>query len=201
MIRGLCLLALTAPVSVFAQQGLLPLSGTVDAPWTALIHRSDVAAHSAVRPYFRDDLKAVAAADTVLPSAWKPWMDRMADPAHRWYGGPLVDALAGASFGENDLLKYRAGLGGWVGWNATPRLTFGVDVEAWTEMLPNYLDSATRASEVTPGEGFAHRSGNTVAHYDWNAYADYKARGVFPYHFGQGSQFYRGRLLVALSQR
>ncbi len=189
MIRGFWLLALAAPAAVSAQQGLLPLSGTVDAPWTALLHRPDVRAHSAVRPYFREDLNALAAADTILPHAWKPWMERMTDPANRWYGGPLVNALAGASFGEKDVFKYRTGLGGWVGWNATPRLTFGFDVEGWTETLPNYLDSAARASEVTPGEGYAYRSGNAVAHYDWNAYADYKAGEYFHFTLGKGRNF------------
>lgn len=189
MIRGLWLFACAAPLCVSAQQGVLPLSRTVDAPWTALMHRPDVAAHSAIRPYFREDLRALTSADTVHPPAWKPWMESMTDPANRWYGGPLVDALAGASFGEKDLLKYRAGLGGWVGWNATPRLTFGVDGEAWNETLPNYLDSSTRASEVTPGEGYAYHSGDAVTHYDWNAYADYHAGDYFHFTLGKGRNF------------
>ena len=189
MIRWLCLLTLAASTGVSAQQGLLPLSGTVEAPWTALMHRSDVAAHSAIHPYFREDLTALATSDTVRAHAWKPWLASMTDPAHRWYGGPLVDALGGYSGAEKDVLKYRAGLGGWIGWNATPRLTFGVDLEAWSETLPNYLDSTTRASGVTPGEGYAHRSGNAVTHYDWNAYADYKAGEYFHFTLGRGRNF------------
>lgn len=184
--KGFSLLALLATAPAFAQQGLVPLGRTVDAPWTALMHRSDVAAHSALRPYFREDLAALPGADTLLPPAWKPWLGRMADPAKRWHGGPLVDALAGASPGEAEVLKYRTGAGAWAEWNAAPRWTLGADVEGWAEALPNYLDSAARAAGATAGEGYAHRSGGGITHYDWNGYADYKAGAYFHFTLGKG---------------
>lgn len=188
MIKGACLLALLASASVHAQQGYLPLSRVVDAPWTALMHRPQVAAHSAVRPYLREDLQALPGADTLGPAAWQPWLQRMTDPAQRWHGGPLADALAGASFGERETAKYRLGAGAWLEWNAGPRWTLGANGRAWTETLPNYLDRWAHVAEVVPGEGHAHRSGNSVAHIDWNAYADYKAGEYFHLALGKGGQ-------------
>lgn len=190
MTKGLCLMALLVPTSVLAQQGILPLSRVVDAPWTALMHRSDAAAHSALRPFFREDLVALPGADTLVPVAWKPWLGRITDPSHRWHGGPLIDALAGASLNQSEMAKYRAGAGGWLEWNATPLLTFGVDARAWSETLPSYLDRWSYATGVTPGEGFAHRSGESIMHYDWNAHADYKAGDYFHFTLGKGRNFF-----------
>lgn len=186
MTKGLCLLALLASTSGYAQQGFLPLSRTVDAPYTALMHGSKVAAHSAIRPYLREDLQALPGADTALAPEWKPWLERMTDPTNRWHGGPLLDALAGASSGEREVLKYRLGVGGWLEWNAHPRWTLGVNAQAWTETLPNYLDRWAYVQEVTPGEGYAHRGGDGITHYDWNAYADYKAGEYFHLTLGKG---------------
>ncbi len=189
MIKGFGLVVLLAPFPALAQQGLVPLSRTVDAPWTALMHRPEVAAHSAIRPYFREDLARLPGADTILPHAGTPWLARMADPAHRWHGGPLMDALAGASMGEPDPLKYRTGVGAWVEWNASPRWTLGADLEGWAEELPNYLQAVTSASGATPGEGYAHYSGSGITHSDWNGHADYKAGQYFHFTLGKGRNF------------
>ena len=199
MRRGLCFAALLACSAAFGQQGLLPLSTTVDAPFTALMHRNDVSAHSAFRPYFREDLAALPGADSLLHPAWKPLMQRTTDPSRRLHFGPVLDAMAGASFGENEPFKYRVGAGAWGEWNASTRWTLGADLEGWTETFPNYLDSLARATEVTPGEGFAQRAGSGFTHFDWNAYADYKAGEYFHLTLGKGRNFigegYRSLLL------
>ncbi|HMN06893.1 MAG TPA: hypothetical protein PKD45_14325 [Flavobacteriales bacterium] len=199
MMRTLGLLALCASFPAFAQQGFLPLGRVVDAPWTALMHGKDLAAHSAIRPYLREDIAALPGADTLVPPARNPWLGRITDPANRWYGSPLAEAMAGTSFGEGDMMKYRAGVGAWLGWNATPRLTLGADAMAWHEKLPNYLDRFAHVWEVAPGEGYAHRSGDGIAHFDWNGYADYKAGDYFHFTVGKGRQFigegYRSLLL------
>ncbi|MCB0773993.1 MAG: hypothetical protein KDB93_11535 [Flavobacteriales bacterium] len=174
------------PAAACAQQGLLPLGSTVDAPYTALMHRRDVAAHSAIRPYLREDLKALPGADSLLPAAWRPWLQRMGDPSRRWYGGPLVDAQAGASLAGDEGLKYRVGAGGWLEWSAHPRWSLGASAQAWTEQLPNYLDRFAHVQEVVPGEGYAQRLDDAVAHMDWTAYADYKAGEYFHFTLGKG---------------
>ena len=119
MIKSWSLLVLLAPFPVFAQQGFMPLSRTVDAPWTALMHSPNIAAHSAIRPYLREDLVALTKKDTILPPLGDTWLTRLADPDHRMHGGPLIDVLAGASTREADVLKYRMGAGAWVEWNLT----------------------------------------------------------------------------------
>lgn len=184
---GLGLLLATSPA--LAQQGLLPLSRTVDAPATARMHSSKVAAHSAIRPYFREDPGALPDTDsTALTAAW-PWLDRLTDPARRLHGGPLVDALAGASFGEREPVKYRAGAGAWLEWNASPRWTLQADVRGWQERLPDYLDRYTYTRQVVPGEGAVQGDGPDVAHADWNGYADYKAGDYFHLTLGKGRHF------------
>ena len=186
MIRNACAAAFLISAPAFAQQGCLPLSRTMDGPYTALMHRSDVAAHSTIRPYLREDLRSLPGADTILPPAWVKWLGRAADPAKRWHGGPLADAMAGASSGEKAPLKHRTGIGGWLEWNATPRLTLGADVQGWTEALPNYLDRYAYVAEVAPGGGYAHFTNDQVQHYDWNAHADYKAGEYFHLTLGKG---------------
>lgn len=190
MRRGHCFAALLAFSAAFGQQGLLPMSNTIDAPFTALMHRPDVAVHSAIRPYLREDVATLPGVDSLLHPAWKPLMGRITDPARRLHFGPVLDALAGASVGEADAIKYRAGAGAWVEWNASNRWTLGLDAEGWAETFPTYLDSIVRASEVTPGEGFAQRAGNGFTHFDWNGYADYKAGQYFHLTLGKGRNFF-----------
>lgn len=190
MRRPLLPLLLLAPLASPGQQGYLPLSRTVDDPYTALMHQRDVAAHSSIRPFLREDLTMLPGADTLAPPAWAPWLDRMADPGNRWHGAPLVDAVVGSSFGETDALKYRLGAGGLVEWNATPRLTFSMQGQGWHELLPNYLDRHAHAQGVTPGEGRADRSGDAVQHHDWGGYADYKAGKYFHFTLGKGRNFF-----------
>ncbi|HEX2617724.1 MAG TPA: hypothetical protein VHL57_09295, partial [Flavobacteriales bacterium] len=97
----------------------------------------------------------------------------------------------GMSTDENDAVKYRTGLGGWVDWNAAPRLTFHIDAQYWGEALPNYLDSAARATQVVPGEGYAEGDpGGILTHYDWNASVDYKAGDYFHLTLGRGKNFF-----------
>lgn len=188
-LRSLWLLLL--PLGAHAQQGWMPLSTVVDAPFAERMRErtSDPALHSAIRPYLREDLKRIPGADTLLLAAYAPWLDSLTDARHRWYGAPLVDLLAGASFGAKDVVKYRAGAGGWLEGRFGNRWTLHVDGMAWSESLPNYLDSLARNIHVTPGEGFATGT-SAVTHYDWNAYADYKAGTYFHLTLGRGKNFF-----------
>ncbi len=181
-----CVLVLQAS----AQQGWLPLSRVVDMPYAGTMRKasSDPALHSAVRPYLREDLANIPGADTLLPHAWKPWLDSLTDPRKRVFGVPLVEALMGASPGEKNVFKMRSGLGGSITWNATKRWTLNTDIMVWGEVLPNYLDSFASASSVAPGEGYVG-SGDLRVHHDWNAYADYKAGKYFHFTLGRGKNF------------
>ncbi|MBS1938597.1 MAG: hypothetical protein JSS84_12400 [Bacteroidetes bacterium] len=183
------LFALAVPPAL-AQQGFLPLSRTVDGPWTALMHRSDVFAQSSIRPYLREDLINLPGADSVTPPAAWPWLQRLANPANRWHGGPLADALAGPSLAERDAFKYRAGAGAWLEWNATPRWTLEADLQGWSEQLPDYLDRYAAFQGVVPGEGAPTWSGSAANHYAWSGYADYKAGSYFHLTLGKGQNFF-----------
>ena len=191
MRRIAALVTILCAIGSNAQQGFVPLSTEVDMPYTALMHqvKASRSVHSAMRPYLREDLALLPGADTLLPQAWKPWLQRITDPAQRWHGGPLIDAQVGASFGDVDVMKYRGGLGGWVEWNATPNWSLHVDAMGWNETMPNYLDLLSKHSRVTAGEGYAHANGSSFTHYDWNAYADYKAGKYFHFTLGRGKHF------------
>jgi hypothetical protein len=190
MKAGAWLLAMVVPAISAAQQGFLPLSRTVDGPYIALMHDSKVAAHTSVQPLLREDIDSLPGAGTLLPKAAFPWLGRMTDPSKRFHGGPLLDAMAGASFGESGVLRYRTGLGGWLEWNASPRWTLEADIEGWAEDLPNYLDSTVRVTGVTPGEGYAHGNGPGIHHFEWNGYADYRAGKYFHFTLGKGKNFF-----------
>jgi hypothetical protein len=184
-------IAALLPLAVRAQQGWLPLSGDVDAPFAQRMrsHKSDPALHSAIRPYLREDLRLIPGADTLVPRPWKAWLDSLGDPTHRVHGSPLIEALVGVSPGEKDVLKFRTGLGGWLQWNAGERWTLHADGMIWAEALPNYLDSVANSIHVVPGEGFAG-DGPTFVHHDWNAWADYKAGKYFHLTLGRGKHFF-----------
>lgn len=174
-----------------AQQGWLPLSSDIDAPYTAHMrsYKSDPLLHSAIRPYLREDLRLIPHVDTLAPRAWKPWLDSLTDPRRRFHGAPLVEALVGASLGEKDAIKFRSGIGGWLDWNAGERWTLHADGMVWAEALPNYLDSVAADIHVIPGEGYAP-GGATYIHHDWNAWADYKAGRYFHLTLGRGKSFF-----------
>ena len=188
IVAWLCVLL---ALNTSAQQGWLPLSSTVDAPYAAHMraYKSDPALHSAIRPYLREDLRLINGADTILPPAWKPWLDSLTDLSHRVHGAPLVEALLGVSLGEKDAMKFRSGLGGWVEWNAGPRWTLHFDGMVWGERLPNYLDSLAKDIQVTPGEGYAS-DGPNYLHHDWNGWVDYKAGKYFHLTLGKGKNFF-----------
>lgn len=184
---ALCVAGLASASTLPAQQGYMPLSTTVDQPVTEhmLGLHADPTLHTAIRPYLREDMARIPHADSLYPQAWKPWLQRITDPARRFHGGPLVEALVGASPGDKDVVKYRVGLGGWLEWNASPRWTLHLDLMAWNETLPNYLDSVARDLHVVPGEGYSGK-GPAYTHYDWNGWVDYKAGPYFHLTLGKG---------------
>lgn len=186
--RILPALLVLLPVAVFAQQGFLPLSTVVDGPATKQLRSPFAYTHSDLRPYLREDVRLLPE-DSLRKAAAIPFLGRWADPDHTLHGGPLVDALGGFSAGETDAVKYRVGLGAWLEWNASKRFTLQADVQAWNEVLPNYVDSFARASDVLPAEGLAHREGNAVQHLDWNGSIDYKAGKYFHLTLGKGRNF------------
>lgn len=174
----------------WGQQGFAPPSRVINAPYTALMHRADVAAHSAIRPYLREDLARLPGADTAAPPALWPWLERTTDPTHRLYGSPLLDLLAGFSANDRERIKYRTGLGGWLAWNASERWTFSAAVQGWMERPPDYLAAYAATHGVAPGEGRAHFNGQVLQHCDWSAYADHKAGKYFHFTLGKGKQFF-----------
>ncbi|MGV9012387.1 MAG: hypothetical protein ACOH13_07320 [Flavobacteriales bacterium] len=173
------------PLAASAQQGFMPLSTVVDGPATERLHNPYSFTHSELRPYLREDILPLPE-DSLLKSAAIPFLGRWADPTHTLHGGPLVDAIGGFSAGGTDAVKYRAGLGAWLEWNASERFTLQADAQSWNEVLPNYVDSFARANGVMPAEGLAHLDGKTVQHLDWNGSIDYKAGKYFHLTFGKG---------------
>lgn len=180
-------LLLASLASARAQQGWLPLSRVVDGPVTARMHAWKAPGHSAVRPYLREDLTLLGPVDST--KAAFPWLERITDPANRWSGGPLLDLQGGLAAGEKEAVRYRAGGGGWLTWNAGQRWTIHADAQGWMQTQPEYLAEATALSGAVQGEGRAHVQGEGVTHYDWNGYVDYKAGDYFHLTVGRGKQF------------
>lgn len=175
-----------------AQQGFLPLSRTLEAPYAEAMHRYGTARHTAIRPFLRRDLEGLQLRDTSRLASLLPALDRWAGGA-RLRGGPLAEAELGASLGESDVLKHRAGAGAWLDWDLHEKLAFHVDGMVWNERFPDYLDTLVRATQVTPGEGYAFGDGPSWTHYDWNAYLNWHPSKYFDltlgrgrHHFGEG---------------
>lgn len=183
------LIAGSAP-AVLAQ-GYLPLSRVVEAPYSVRLHQRGVSMHSAIRPYLWDDIASLPGGDTLRPKALLPFLDRWAgDSVHATFrGGPLLDAELGAPLNEEETLVHRASAGFWSEWVPRKDFAFHLDAQVWDESLPHYLDTLVEATHVSLGEGYAMGDGS-YTHYDWNAYADWKASKYFRFTLGRGRHFF-----------
>ncbi len=173
------------------QAGLLPLSDVVEAPYRSAMHRYRVQKHTAIHPYFRRDLEDLEGVDSARTKAALPLLDRWAgrDGTARFRGGPLLDAAFGASIGEEDPVKYRAGAGAWLEYDAAKDLTLHVDGQVWNERLPNYMDSLVKATQVTAGEGYAYGDGPSYTHYEVAGHANWAPSRYFNFTLGRGRNF------------
>lgn len=195
-------------VTVTAQgQGYLPLSRTVEAPWTAAIHHRANGMHGALRPYAQEEIEALPLSDSLRPTAALAFLRNWGADSAGWRlrGGPLLDAELGLPMSEEVSTTYRAGLGAWLEWAPLKDVVVHADGQVWNETFPEYLDTLVRATRVSLGEGLAigdpsgREAGEPYTHYDWNAYIDYKAPKFFRFTLGRGKHFigegYRSLLL------
>jgi hypothetical protein len=178
-------LLLLLPGMAMAQSGWLPVSRMVEHPYGALMHDVDQDTHTAVRPWKRKD---VAGLDSLRGAALLPWLDRMGGPGtdSRLRGGPLAEALMGASLLEDDPLKHRFSGGLWAAYDPHPRLSIHLDAQAWNEHMPDYLDSLVRNTRVSLGEGYARGGDPAWTHHDWSALVSYDAGKYFNITTGRG---------------
>ena len=171
-------------------QGFLPLSRVVEAPYATAMHRWGNF-HSGIRPYLREEIAALPGSDTLAPRAALPFLDRWAgdSSAAKFRGGPLLDAMIGVPLDEGESMIHRAGGGFWAELIPRKDLAFHADAQIWDESFPEYLDTLVDATQVSLGEGYANGSG-PYTHYDWNAYADWRAAKYFRFTLGRGKNFF-----------
>lgn len=177
---------------VVAQTGWSPLSREVERPYAQALHRYKSGAHTAIRPYATTTLRAALPADSSQPSAaWSKldtWAGRMNGRRFRW--GPLLEANGGYEAGSTSGARYRAGAGFWTNADLGTKVNLHIDAQAWNEQLPGYLDSLTRATQVTPGEGYAFGDRTAPTHYDWNAHLSWDAHKYINITAGRGKNFF-----------
>ncbi|MEZ4737847.1 MAG: hypothetical protein R2818_00415 [Flavobacteriales bacterium] len=189
MIRSfLMLCAAVLTMCVVGQTGWSPLSREVERPYAVGLEEYGSEAHTAVRPYATNTLKATIKADSLLPMArlrtLDTWAGRMNGRKFRW--GPLMEAVGGYEFGTATSSRYRASGGFWSDLDVGTKLNFHLDAQAWTEQLPAYLDTIARATQVTAGEGYAYRDGSQVTHYDWSGHMSWDAHKYINLTLGRG---------------
>ncbi|MDX9749948.1 MAG: hypothetical protein RBT71_02580 [Flavobacteriales bacterium] len=185
-----------------AQPVFMPLSRAVERPWAPALHAAGAGTHTAIRPYRHDELAALPVADSLRPTAVLPALDRWSGRAtpRTWRWGPLADAVAGASFNEEDVMKYRAGLGFWAQADAGKNLSFHLDAQGWSERLPDHVDALAYAAHVTPAEGYAYRDGPDVRHFDVNGHVSWDPGRFFNITAGRGrNAFGEGHRSLMLS--
>lgn len=174
------------------QTGWSPLSRDVERPYAVRLQAYGSDAHTAIRPYSTVTLRNALPADSVLPKARLGVLDKWAGRANgrkfRW--GPMLDASGGYEAGTVSGARYRGGAGFWTDTDLGAKLNFHFDVQGWSEQLPGYLDSLAVATQVTPGEGYAHGSGTNVTHYDWNAHLSWDAHKYINLTLGRGKNFF-----------
>ena len=180
---------LVLPLATLAQQGYLPLSSVIDGRTTARMHAYGSSGHSGIRPYARADQPDLMQ-DSLRPKAMLGVFDRWADDSAHFRGGPLLDAQGGMDLGGDAAFLHRLGGGFWTDADVGKHWTFHLDGMAWSERFTGYLDSLVRATQVTPGEGYAYGNGPAYTHYDWNASADVSVGRYFHFTLGRGKNFF-----------
>ena len=175
-----------------AQNGWMPLSREVERPYAhALIQRGSEM-HTAIRPYRLADVHQQDLNDSLRPLALLPTLDRWAG-AHngrRFRWGPLVDASGVYDVDQSDAVKYRAGAGFWTDLDVRDKWNFHFDAQGWNERFAGYLDTLVRATQVTPGEGYAYGDAPSYTHFDWNGHVSWDPGKYFNFTLGKGRNFF-----------
>ncbi|HRD53455.1 MAG TPA: hypothetical protein PKY96_12485 [Flavobacteriales bacterium] len=173
------------------QAGWLPLSRDVERPFAANLGQWKSDAHTAVRPYRIKEIRSIDAKDSLRPHAALAALDRWSGARNgrrlRW--GPLLDLQGGLGLDSTRVVTHRLGGGAWLEGDIGDRFTLHASGQFWNERMPAYLDSLARATQVSTGEGYAHRDGSTVMHGDWNAYASWDPGKYFNFTLGRGKHF------------
>ncbi len=189
--RHLVLLLLACPLLAPAQIGYVPLSREVERQYALKLYSHKTDFHTSIRPYRLREVREAMGTDTVAPSAL-PILDRWAGVPNgrkfRW--GPLVDASVGLQPGADAPLIHRGGAGFWADADLGDRLNFHVDARLWNQRFPNYLDSYVRATQITPGEGYAYGDAPNYTHYDVNGHVSWDVGRFFNFTAGRGRNFF-----------
>jgi hypothetical protein len=177
---------------VLAQAGWMPLSREVEQPYATSLQQFGSDHHTAIRPYRLRDVRALPDVDSLRPAAALGALDRWAgvdgDRKFRW--GPLADASVGFDGRGEDPLRHTLGGGFWTDVDVNDKLSFHLDAQAWGQRFAGYLDTLVRATQVTPGLGYAHGTGPDVVHYDINGHVSWDPGKYFNLTMGRGRNFF-----------
>lgn len=173
---------------VCAQSAWAPLSREVERPYSAQLEAYGSPVHSAIRPYASKEMRSSLGADSLLPSAAIKKLDKWAGRSngHKFRWGPLVEANGGYEMGARSQAIYKGSAGLWTDLDIGSNLSFHLDGQTWGEHLPSYLDTLAKATQVTPGEGYAYGTSPDVTHYDWNGYLSFDAHKYINLTLGRG---------------
>lgn len=192
MNRLLVFLMVLGCAGVKAQTGWLPLSREVEQHHAAALGRHGSDVHTAIRPWRLRDVQAVDTADTLRPKAALGVLDRWAgvddDRRVRW--GPLADASLGLDARGEDPLRYTVGGGFWTDLDVNDKLSFHLDAQVWGQRFASYLDTLVRATQVTPGLGYAQGRSPDHVHYDINGHVSWDPGKYFNLTLGRGRNFF-----------
>lgn len=191
-------LGLSAAFSSLAQNTWLPLSREVERPYSS-IHALGSTMHTAIRPYRRSEVMALAPLDTSkqqdmrMRSSLMPAFDRWAGMRNgrsfRW--GPLIDAQAMMSMDSSrSFAAHRAGAGFWLEKEFSAKWSVQFNGQVWNERYPIYMDSLVRNTQVSPGEGYAYGDTPNYTHYDWNGSVSWDPGKAFNLTLGRGRNFF-----------
>ncbi len=185
-------IAIVLAACALAQPAWLPLSREVERVHLKGLYELGSPVHTSIRPYRRDQLWQAHEADTLRPKAAWATLDRWAGVRNgrklRW--GPLLDAAGGLEPGTTTEPVYRAGAGFWLDADLHEKLSFHFNGQAWDQRFPTYLDTLVRATQVTPGDGYAFGSGPNYSHFDINGHISWDPGKYFNLTLGRGRNFF-----------
>ena len=192
MRRIFCLAMLLMAFELFAQNTWMPLSREVEQPF-ATMYAVGSPMHTGIRPFRKSELVTFAPVDSLRPKAIIPTLDKWAGVRNgrtfRW--GPLLDAqlLVGLDTATTTI-AHRASGGFWLEKEFSNKISFHLNAQAWNEVLPTYMDTLARATQVTAGEGYAYGEAPNYTHYDWNANLSWDPGKAFNFTLGRGKNFF-----------
>jgi hypothetical protein len=159
--------------------------------------RANTSFHYSIKPFLLSDLNEVIDIDsiqsTVIPKFLK--LDNIGKGKQRRntiHGGLLFEFAPGGIIGTGLANKstFVSSIGGTITSTFGEKVALSISYISGNSRFPSYVDSVIAASEVVPGNGYAHKTSLGYAHDDFQGYLSFAPFSFFNVQVGKGKHFF-----------